>query len=542
MEMFRVALFVPRTLVKTVKTALEARSWLDRTNKITAEKTDQNATQPSRMMIPTKISRTDIKSLDIVNNEHEHTLDEQKELVLRDLGLEDLLDKDIDITWYNSSNYATKYEQDYHTLSTAGNPLCRALARVLHELPQSVLEGVTHPVSLVKHMQATYSIYNPMLLLPSNAFSSEDWDKLLSTYREDPKVLRPIWEALAKATGTTHIAVNAGIPPSTPSSSLTDMESSPAENILRAPMNLRIIHGDFGPHPTPQRQSSPTREDFDCAFWVSAVQNGIHQVWAPLYTMFSRGNIREKTRLLSLPSVLTSVSEGEGRNPAEPQDLSRTSNWARQKIGCTAVDLYAGIGYFAFSYKKAGVRKVLCWELNPWSVEGLRRGAELNGWTTQTFTSLPNTDEQWRTWRRDSVKNVDFLIFQQSNDEALRPVSALGLDLRSDEELFPPIRHVNCGFLPSSKLSWKTAVRIIDIELGGWIHAHENVGVHDIDRRMDEIVAEMQRYLDEWQAETDSSPRRFVKPEHVEKVKTYAPGVMHCVFDVYVEGHKTSNH
>src|SRR5690606_6675835 len=64
--------------------------------------------------------------------------------------------------------------------------------------------------------------------------------------------------------------------------------------------------------------------------------------------------------------------------------------------GKWAVDLYAGIGYFAFSYARLGLR-VLCWEVNPWSVEGLRRGAEANGFGVRVMmppSPPPNEEEE----------------------------------------------------------------------------------------------------------------------------------------------------
>ena len=134
-----------------------------------------------------------------------------------------------------------------------------------------------------------------------------------------------------------------------------------SENILRSPVNLTPLYGDFGSTPTPQTISNPTATDFANALWVTARQNGIWQTWAPLYTMFSRGNVREKARILNLPTLTTGLDTASA-----------------------AVDLYAGIGYFAFSYRKSsqalekGIKQVLCWEINPWSVEGLRRGAEMN--------------------------------------------------------------------------------------------------------------------------------------------------------------------
>jgi tRNA wybutosine-synthesizing protein 2 len=272
-----------------------------------------------------------------------------------------------------------------------------------------------------------------------------------------------------------------------------DVDGTPIENIFRSPINLTPMYGFFGPAPSAQTLSSPTATDFDKALWVTHTQNGIHQTWAPLYTMFSRGNIREKTRLLNLPSVTASV--------AEPK-------------GCTAVDLYAGIGYFVFPYKKAGVSKVLCWELNPWSIEGLQRGAKLNGWRTQVIERGPPLSEPPR-------ESTDLIVFAHSNEYALDDLAETQRAMH-----LPPIRHVNCGFLPSSNLSWKTAVGMLDRELGGWIHAHENVGVNDIEQRKAEVVAEIEGHMDVAELQGE------VSCEHVEKVKTYAPGVLHVVFDI----------
>ena len=211
--------------------------------------------------------------------------------------------------------------------------------------------------------------------------------------------------------------------------------------------------------------------------------------------MFSRGNIREKTRILHLPNVSSDSM---------------------------AVDMYAGIGYFAFSYKKAGVGRVLCFELNPWSVEGLRRGAERNGWSC----GIVMEDElaSWQESNGVEDVDVDFLIFQTSNDHALSILNRLRKSL-------PPVRHVNLGLLPDSRAAWRDAVRLLDGEEGGYVRVHENVGVEDIQERAKEVEKACQGYLDK-----EAGNGRKVKVEHVERVKMYAPGVVHCVFDVHVQG------
>ena len=86
--------------------------------------------------------------------------------------------------------------------------------------------------------------------------------------------------------------------------------------------------------------------------------------------------------------------------------------------------------------------------------------------------------------------------------------------------------HINCGLLPSSRSSWEMALKILNLD--GWLHLHENVGVNDTTRRRDEIERALQ------EASGRSKDPRVVTVEHVELVKTFAPGVWHCVFDVFV--------
>ena len=330
------------------------------------------------------------------------------------------------------------------------NPVLKALQRGLQDLPSELLVSIGVTIDeLVGAFPASYTIYSPMLLLPHNTFTSTQWTKFLSGTQNSPSITA-LWETVASAVGVSHIAVNAGIPLQTTSATSSQEEAN--ENILRSPTNLTPVHGFFGPPPSRRTLSSPIAADFEAALWTVQIQNGISQTWAPLYTMFSRGNIREKARVLKLTSVSAAVQDAKG---------------------CTAVDLYAGIGYFAFSYRKAGVSKVLCWELNPWSIEGLCRGAHLNGWKT-SIHSYGDDHEGMSNVSDES----DFLVFPQSNETALVALPRLKKSIN-----IPPIRHVNCGFLPSSKLSWGTAVGMVDRELGGWIHAHENVGVNELERR-----------------------------------------------------------
>lgn len=356
--------------------------------------------------------------------------------------------------------------------------------------------------ALVAEAPKRWVTYEPMVLLPSGSFTSPRWKETLAELSDEcrddlwRRVLHRIGSKTAEK--TTHLAANDGIPPTVTAAQAHEQHDH--ENILRSPVGLRILHGDFGPDAVPSRGLSDG--DFDAALWASTKQNGIHQTWAPRWTMFSRGNVKEKARLLAFHE----------RHPS--RDAPR---------GAWAVDLYAGIGYFVFSYARLGLR-VLCWELNPWSVEGLRRGARANGWSVRVV----QTEEDLARPTRDLVSGdgdgVDIVVFLEDNQHAARRVQ----ELRS-HGLGLPVAHVNCGLLPRSDGSWEAAR---DILLGGgregWAHLHENVGARDVERRRHEI----QDLFDGLDRRDGAGPTAEV--EHVELVKTFAPDVWHCVFDVYI--------
>lgn len=374
--------------------------------------------------------------------------------------------------------------------------------------------------SLVAEAPKRWVTYEPMALLPSGSFTSPAWKKALPEVSSDCR--DALWQTTLRKIGdktrekATHLAANDGIPLTVATQTAAEggahgspEEQQQHENILRSPVGLRILRGDFGPHET----SGPivTNDDFDRALWVCTKQNGIHQTWAPRWTMFSRGNIKEKARLLSFHDAPSAANE-------EASQLLRHRVQTRTTLSKSwAVDLYAGIGYFVFSYSKLGMR-VLCWELNPWSVEGLRRGAHANGWPVKVI--------QGRDLARPTHELLSeedkIVVFLENNEQAARRVQELrshGLDL--------PVRHVNCGLLPRSDDSWKAARAVLGGTEAGWLHLHENVGVNDIERRKKEI----QELFDGW--DECGGQDRAAKVENVELVKTFAPDVWHCVFDVY---------
>ncbi|KAF2026414.1 hypothetical protein EK21DRAFT_92444 [Setomelanomma holmii] len=470
----RIVLVVSKEHVKTVKLALERAGKLDRTVKITRELVELAGTTYATlfesnaeniMRIPTIIPFPERGGV------HDEDDNGVKLESVGGLGIDHLL-QDISLS-YHTHSIAT-------LTVTEKNLLRRAVKDAFDVIPGRILDTLDLTSSVLANaISEGYSIYKPMLLLPHSSFASSPWQRLLGTFSLDSITLMPVWKRLSRMMGTTHIAINSPIP-------LQSHEDS-SENMLRSPVNLTPIYSDFGPPVTSQTLTNPRSSDFDNALWVTTTQNNIHQTWAPRYTMFSRGNMREKTRLLNSPSVTSLPTPS------------------------AALDMYSGIGYFAFSYRRAGLHPIICFELNPWSVEGLRRGAKLNGWSVQVFTNEVLTGQ-------DLDSDADFLVFQMSNEHAVK--------LQPNVQCKHRIRHVNLGLLPSSRASWKDSAALLDQEEGGWIHVHENVAVADIEQRKSEIEMAFKSYVPE-------GLEREVKVEWIEKVKMYAPGVAHCVFDVF---------
>jgi tRNA wybutosine-synthesizing protein 2 len=238
--------------------------------------------------------------------------------------------------------------------------------------------------------------------------------------------------------------------------------------------------------------------------------------------MFSRGNISEKARILGLGSTkFRGLDEDELGQPVK--DVA-------------VVEMYAGIGYFVFSYLKRGVGRVWAWEINPWSIEGLRRGCNENGWAIKVVqVDDGGSVEGGIRELAESLAEEDRVVaFLGDNCFAADVLHRLKAELRK-RKAWRAIRHVNLGLLPSSRQSWKGSVELLDPKREGWIHVHENVQIEGIGAMKGAILEEFANLL--------ASSRDICQPEsardtvtcvHVEEVKTYAPGVMHCVFDLRV--------
>ncbi|KAI9790889.1 MAG: hypothetical protein M1816_004650 [Peltula sp. TS41687] len=467
---------------KKVKDMLDREGLLDRSHKIEKENTF--------CQIPTNIAAEGERGNVIAQ--------ETKATIARHLGLCENTDE---ISWTVGS--ARPRRSSRAAQRSTDSSTARAVTAWLEELSSEDLASLNvSSQELLSALPEMHARYPPLLILSKTAFTPEPWRRVMQSL--ESHVMQDLYREITMAFDVTHLAVNGAIPLTLNNGADSPTTAAAAAgrlNILRSPCQFQPLYGDFGERMLSRPPTTTeTRRHFAQALWVCTKQNGIFQCWAPLYTMFSQGNVTEKQRLLN-----TLQDNCHDINPGES----------------AAVDLYAGIGYFAFSYAKAGFKKVVCWELNPWSVEGLRRGAEMNRWKT-TVVSVRSGDgiePDDSSGRLDLQGDGDgnTVVFEEDNVHALRRIQAMRRQL-------PPVRHVNCGFLPSSKGVWRDALAILDPRLGGWIHAHENVANHERDRREAEMLEDFRQY---------AAPRRVVSWQ-LRNVKSYAPGITHCVMDVQI--------
>ncbi|KAE8376349.1 S-adenosyl-L-methionine-dependent methyltransferase [Aspergillus bertholletiae] len=408
----------------------------------------------------------------------------------------------------------------------------RVSSKTLNPLQIGIQDFVTNNISpetlsqygllmetLQNSLPKRFTVYEPMLLLPANAFSSPPpWSALYQSLTGPQQ--QGLYASLVRAfsrMGVTHIAINAPI-------ALTDTRGH--ENRMRSPAGLVPLYGDFGLAAMTSAATSPageegqpSGEDLERAFWVRTMQNhGIVQIWAPLYTMFSRGNVTEKARVL-----------GQGPSPFEGLDVGQLGGQAVSDVG--VVDMYAGIGYFVFSYLKRGVKRVWGWEINGWSVEGLRRGCEANGWGCRVVRI--QEDGRLNEDLLDlvsSLRDTDRVVLFHGDNRFAADLLEKIRDVMEGKGEWNCVRHVNLGLLPTSADAWGNACRMVDAEMGGWIHVHENVDVREIEQKKGDITLEVGRLRAEALGVKDATASADCR--HVEQVKTYAPGVMHCVYDI----------
>lgn len=194
--------------------------------------------------------------------------------------------------------------------------------------------------------------------------------------------------------------------------------------------------------------------------WTTVLENGVSYSLDVTQSMFSSGNGTEKQRMAALPAA-----------------------------GETVVDLFCGIGYWTLPLLlHARVAHVYACEVNPPSLEALRRNLALNG-VAASCTVLPG-----------------------------------------DCRLHAPTscaHRVLLGLLPSAQVGFPAAVAAL-LDQGGTCHVHGNAAAGSTAHWGQETALQLQaiaRAMAGREAWTASLL-------HVETVKSYAPRILHCVADV----------
>ncbi|KAK5044405.1 hypothetical protein LTR84_011277 [Exophiala bonariae] len=434
------------------------------------------------------------------------------------------------------------------------NPLKKGILLFLAAKRVTVQDHVSpqedeQPTLRIADLPKRFTIYPPLLLLPYNFRThSPPWQVFYEALSEEEKavLLRHVVEGGFEGMGISRVAINAPIAADEIGDAQAQAEAScggtvKTENVLRSPSHLLPIFGDWGAAKTTESGSKPATEDFERAFWVSASQHrGITQCWAPIYTMFSRGNVSEKARILG-------VDAGLGQSRSSFQGLAQSE--LGEDVNCVdVVDFYVGIGYFAFCYLQRDVRTVWGWDINPWSIEGLRRGCEANGW--RCLVVLVDNEgrlqgmtvrELAEIWVESTTigggAEIRCVAFLGDNKWSVPLMLALHEELkaRSPSHRGLNVRHANMGLLPSSRGTWEHAT-VLSLKTdarakGSWLHVHENVDIIQIDAWKVKVVHEIETLT----KLSDRGSKNRISCVGVHEVKTYAPGVMHCVFDIQIK-------
>lgn len=158
---------------------------------------------------------------------------------------------------------------------------------------------------LLDHLPLKYTIYPPMVLFNNStvrSFNHPVWQEAFQKKYVDPNefyskllcFLSPRnphdnTNSHFKGRLLTHLAINNPI-----------IEA----DILRRPFNIQPLHGELIDKDVPNVDNdtlweNPSQEQLGSSIWCQVIQNGITQIWSPVFTMFSRGNIKEKKRILA---------------------------------------------------------------------------------------------------------------------------------------------------------------------------------------------------------------------------------------------------
>lgn len=357
--------------------------------------------------------------------------------------------------------------------------------------------------------------YDGFLLFPEHAFTSPFWLDIFA-HRTNADV-RLIFKAIAIVFKVDRVARKTRI-------STTDILRRPHIDWLYISGTREIDYAAIFKHNISEhlykkstkpsfsiQNNSGEIHDNSSEWFTSIKQNGITYIWNPSHSMFSPGNITEKTRVIRwLYPKYTNKYITQDKNLGRRFDKYGVENEV-------VLDLYAGIGYFTLAYLASGrVKCVIACEWNKYSVEGLKMGIQKNGYS---FTLLPNgLVESNDDGSRLNDFNDKHVYICEGNNETYVKFYQNKLD------------RVSLGLIPSSSQGYPLAVQALK-STGGWMHIHINI--------LEQTKLELKRHDEDLVDELKQMFRKRRKESwHVvicgrESVKSFRPRVWHWVYDVY---------
>jgi hypothetical protein len=103
-------------------------------------------------------------------------------------------------------------------------------------------------------------------------------------------------------------------------------------------------------------------------------------------------------------------------------------------------------------------------------------------------------------------------------------------ELAQTHRLIDVVDRISLGLLPSSERGWRTAVRALRKESGGWLHVHGNVPV----KKKESWTLWVCTHLFNLVKDEHEGNDWIVLCTHIERVKSFAPTVCHFVADIFV--------
>ena len=269
--------------------------------------------------------------------------------------------------------------------------------------------------------------------------------------------------------------------------------------------------------------------------WVTVTENSIAFSFEMTRVMFCSGNVTERMRM--------------------------ARQVCRDEI---IVDLYAGVGYYTIPFLvHGGAKHVHALEWNPFSVVALKYNLAHAGVDSSRYSvhegdnrvTVVGESSQSPSFPSPGALTVapppPHVVLNASSVDRSTPANASDVGAaphgtdpspKASASLAGVAHRVCCGLLPSSAEGWPLAACVLNKVSGGIIHVHENVH-EDILQNWAHVTLctafEALFHTLAQQAQSDGSTadaapayRMSVKCIHLEKVKSYAPRVMHIVADL----------